>query len=173
MSTSHKKITSKKSVPKKTVGAYSYELQQKPDEKINPIDLQREIHRGNSNDDSFENQVIVAINRGKNYYKGNFFVVVLFKKERLLKGVIRQYFFHRESCPTPEYDQVVYHYFPKDQKLEFIWVVPDKQSVIDFCLIGKDLPAEQQQLVQFARDFNSGELDKKSDRLNLNIISNK
>lgn len=167
MSTLHKKAKKMSSLPKKTVGAYSYELQQKSDEKINPIDLQREIHKGNSNDDSYENQVLIAVNSGKSHYKGDFFVVVLFKKERLLKGVIRQYFFHRESCPTPEYDQVVYHYFPKDQKLEFVWVVPDKQSVIDFCLMGNALPPEHQQLVQFARDFNSGELDKKSDRLNL------
>lgn len=152
--------------PKKTVGQYSYELQQKPDEKINPIDLQREIHKGNSNEDSFENQVRLAVQRGEEQFEGDFFVVVLFKKERLMKNVVRQYFFPRKSCPTPEYDQVVYHYFPKEQRLDFVWVIPDKQSTIDLALMGGELPEEQQQLVQFARDFNSGKLDQLCERLN-------
>ncbi len=152
--------------PKKTVGQYSYELQQKGDEKINPIDLQQEIHKGNTTEDSFENQVRIAVERGCSQFEGSFFVVVLFKKERLLKNVVRQYFFPRKSCPTPEYDQVVYKYFPKEEKLDFIWVIPDKQSVIDLALMGDDLPLEQRQLVQFARDFTSGELDKKCELLN-------
>lgn len=154
--------------PKKTVGAFSYELQQRPDEKINPIDLQREIHKGNSDEDSFENQVRIAVKRGEEDFEGNFYVVVLFKKERLLKNVVRQYFFPRNSCPTPEYDQIVYHYFPKEEKLEFLWVIPDKQSTIDLPLMGKELPDEQQELVQFARDFNSGKLDRLCEKLNKN-----
>ena len=152
--------------PKKTVGQYSYELQQKKDEKINPIDLQREIHKGNYNDDSYENQVRIAVERGEKQFEGDFFVVVLFKKERIMHNVVRQYFFPRKSCPTPEYDQVVYHYFPKEHKLEFVWVVPDKQSVTDLSLMGKDLPGEQRQLVQFAKDFSSGKLDRKCELLN-------
>lgn len=150
----------------KTVGAYSYEMQQKPDEKINPIDLQREIHRGNNNEDSFENQVRLATERGEEDFEGDFFVVVLFKKERLLKNVVRQYFFPRKSCPIPEYDQVVYKYFRKEQRLDFIWVVPDKQNTIDLAVMGTELPKEQQELVQFVRDFNSGKLDRLCDLLN-------
>jgi len=155
--------------PKKTVGAYSYEFQQRPDEKINPIDLQRQIHKGNSNEDSFENQVRIAVERGKKYLEGNFYVVVLFKKERLLKNVVRQYFFPRKSCPTPEYDQIVYHYFPSEERLDFLWVVPDKQSTIDLPLMGKELPEDQQELVQFSKDFNSGKLDRLCEILNKNL----
>jgi len=135
-------------------------------EKINSIDLQRAIHKGNNSEKSFENQVIIAVERGEKQFDGDFFVVVLFRKERLMKNVIRQVFFPRKSCPTPEYDQVVYKYFYKDRKIDFIWVIPDKQTVIDFGMIGNELPRDQQQLVQFARDFTSGKLDKKCDLLN-------
>lgn len=152
--------------PKKTVGQYSYEMQQKPDEKINSIDLQREIHKGNSSEDSFENQVRLAVKRGEEQFEDDFYVVVLFKKERFLKNVIRQYFFPRQSCPTPEYDQVVYHYFPAMRLLEFLWVIPDKQSTWELSLMGKDFPEEQKQLVQFASDFLNGKLDKLCERLN-------
>lgn len=152
--------------PKKTVGEYSWELQQRPDDQINAIDLQREIHKGNNNEDSFENQVSIAVARGEKELEGDFYVVVLFKKERLLKNVVRQYFFPRLSCPTPEYDQIVYKYTRNSQKLEFIWVVPDKQSTIDLPLMAKVLPEDQQDLIQFVRDFNSGALDKLCATLN-------
>lgn len=151
---------------KKSVGEYSYELQQKPDEKINPIELQREIHKGNSSEDSFENQVRIAVERGQKDFEGDFYVVVLFKKERLLKNVVRQYFFPRQSCPTPEYDQIVYRYLRKSHELKFQWVIPDKQSTIDLPLMKSHLPPEQQQLVKFAEDFNSGKLDKLCEQLN-------
>lgn len=151
---------------KKTVGQHSYELQKKGDDKINSIDLQREIHKGNKSEDSFENQVRLAVQRGEKQFEGDFFVVVLFKKERLLKNVVRQYFFPRKTCPLPEYDQVVYRYFPKDQRLDFIWVVPDKQSTIDLALMGNELPDDQQELVKFVRDFNNGDLDQLCLRLN-------
>ena len=125
--------------------------------------MQRQMHKGNKSEDSFENQVELAVKSGKKDFDGDFFVVVLFKKERLLRNVIRQYFFTRESCPTPSFDQIVYKYFRTDSKLDFLWVVPDKQTVIDMVLIGHELPKEQQDLVQFARDFNSGKLLEQCD----------
>lgn len=151
---------------KKTVGACALELQAKGDEKINPIDMQRAMHAKGNGSASFDDQVRTAVDRGKSQFEGDFFVVVLFKKERLLKNVVRQYFFPRKSCPTPEYDQVIYKYFRKDEKIDFLWVIPDKQTVIDMVLIGDRLPKDQQDLVKFAVDFNSGELDKLRDRLN-------
>ena len=158
--------------PKKTVGQYAYELQQKKDEKINPIDLQREVHKGNSSDDSYENQVRMAVDRGRAEFGGNFYVVVLFKKERLLQNVIRQYFFPRRSCPTPEYDQVLYRYHCFDDKLEFIWVIPDKGTVEALPLISKDLTPEQKEFYQYILDFRTGKLDKICEKLNNSPLKN-
>jgi hypothetical protein len=155
-----------KSKKEKTVGQYSYELQQKTDEKINPIDLQREIHKGNDSEDSFENQVRIAVKRGEEQLDGDFYIVVLFKKERIMHNVVRQYFFPRKSCPTPEYDQVVYKYFRKEERLEMLWVVPDKQTTHSLPLISKDLTHEQRDLIAYASAFTSGELDKLCAKLN-------
>ncbi len=159
---------------KKTVGEYSYELQQKEDEKINPIDLQREIHRGNSDEDSFENQVRLAVERGENDEKinGDFFIVVLFKKERLLQNVVRQLFFYRQSCPTPEFDQVVYHYYRHARKLEYLWVVPDKDTCRDLPLLKNQLPLEQRELLNYIDDFKTGKLDKICEKLNKSPLKN-
>lgn len=153
-----------------TVGAKALELQGKTDEKINAIDLQKEIHKGHSSDDSFESQVWQVVDRGRNFYEGDFFVVVLFKKERLFHNVVRQYFLPRQSCPTPEYDQIVYKYYRKEDKIEFIWVVPDIQTVRHLDIYRRDLPDDQQWFLQFIRDFKSGELDKRCIQLNKEFI---
>jgi hypothetical protein len=150
----------------KTVGAYSYELQQKEDEKINPIDLQRAVHKGNDSEDSFENQVRLAVERGCELYDGDFYIVVLIKKERTMHNVVRQYFMPRQSCPRPEYDQIVYAYHRLVHDLEFIWVIPDKTSCEVLPLHKHLLPDDQQDLLKFIIQFNNGELDKLSDDLN-------
>jgi hypothetical protein len=151
---------------KKTVGAYSYELQQK-DEKINPIELQQAMHEGNESDDSYENQVGLAVKRGEELYKGNFFIVVLFKKERLMMNVVRQYFMPRKTCPRPEYDQVVYKYNREAADLSFIWVIPDKQSCESIPMDILKYPKEQKEFLHYVMDFNSGKLDKLCDEINM------
>lgn len=156
---------------KKSVGGAALELQKKQDEKINPIDLQREIHKGSASNESFEGQIRICVERGKKMYDKDFYIVVLFKKERLLKNVVRQYFFPRKTCPFPDYDQVVYKYSKNPENLEFLWVVPDKQSTIDLALMKHQLSKEQSELVRFVEDFNNGKLDQLSNRLN-NSISN-
>lgn len=148
------------------MGQVSLELAAKGDQKINPIDLQRAVHQGNRADDSWENQVLNALNRGKVFYQDDFFLVVLFKKERLLPNVVRQYFFHRASCPTPEYDQTVYKYHRKEDKLEFIWVVPSQEHCIMLPLNRHLLPLDQHILLEFIDRFNSGSLDQMAKQLN-------
>lgn len=153
----------------KKIGAIALELMAKGDQKINPIDLQRQIHKGNKDEDSYENQVYKALQRGKEEYSGDFYVIVLFKKERLLQNIIRQYFFPRKSCPTPQYDQVVYKYHRNGDKLEMLWVIPDKPTTLQLPLMRFELPPEQMDLVKFIDDFHSGKLDELSEQLNKNL----
>jgi len=154
---------------KKTVGEAALKLQTKKDEKINPIDMQRSVHKGKNNDDSWENQLKIAIKRGKKKY-GNkrFFIVILFKKERLLHNVVRQYFLDRESCPTPEYDQCVYKF--ENDNLEYLWVVPDKETCSTLPFYAAEMPLEYRELIDCTIKFNSGELDKLAIKLNKEIL---
>lgn len=150
---------------KENVGKYSYELQQK-DEKINPVDLQRAVHEGNESDDSYENQVRLAAERGLKELDGDFYIVVLFKKERLMVNVVRQYFFPRKTCPRPEYDQVVYRYYRDSHSLKFMWVIPDKTSCETLPSHKNFLPADQKEFLKYIIDFNEGKLDQLSNQLN-------
>jgi len=87
-----------------------------------------------------------------------FYVVVLHKKERIMKNVVRRYFFGRESEPTPDYDQVVFKVDPKNMKIDFKWVIPDIETYHDMIFNGQMYPADKQQLVSFCREMNAGTL---------------
>lgn len=102
----------------------------------------------------------------RDYPVGDFYVLVVTKKERLLSNVLRNYFFGRFSCPTPEYDQVVYKYHRKDNRLEFLWVVPCKETCEVMKRFPLDVPPEESELRDFVLSFEDGSLLKLSKKLN-------
>lgn len=80
-----------------------------------------------------------------------FYAVVLHKKERLMCNVVRRYFFCRESEPTPDYDQIVFHVEPKTMQVNFKWVIPDITTYTDMVLNGASYPKDKQHLVHFCK----------------------
>lgn len=153
-----------------TVGAASLRMQEKGQQLIVPKELQEEIHQGKTSDDSFESQIYQCIERGRKTITGPFYVVVLFKKERHLYNTIRQYFFPRKSCPTPEYDQVVYSFNPSTEELKFLWVIPDKEACGQLPLVAQNMSSEDREIVKYVTAFRSGELDKLCQRLNGELV---
>lgn len=144
-----------------TVGKIATDLSQKEPDTRDPIELEREIHK------EYENNIIECIKRAKKEVDGDFYVVVSVKKERLLPNVIRNLFFYTHSCPTPTYDQTVYRYIKKEDMLEFLWVIPDKET----CIIFKDKPlqVEEKELLYYVLSFYDGTLDIVAGRLNKEI----
>jgi len=145
---------------RETVGKIAVDLIQKTPDTRDPIELERELHT------DYESNVFLCLESGKKEYPGDFFIVVITKKEPLLQNVLRHYFVHRKSCPTPDYDQTVYRYDKKQDKFEFVWVIPSK----DTCCIFKNnaliINPEERVLLQFILDFDDGTLYKKSKKFN-------
>ena len=148
-----------------TVGKISTELLQKEPETRDPIELEREMHK------DYVNHVYDAVDRGKKDFTGDFFVVVITKKERLMENVIRNYFLARSSCPTPEWDQTVYRYKRADDIIEFLWVVPSKDTCQLFKNNALQISPEEKDLLRFVMDFTDGTLLKLSKKLNKEMIS--
>lgn len=150
---------------RETVGKISSELLQKEPDTRDPIALEREMHK------DYVNHVYDAVARGKTEFPGDFFVVVITKKERLMQNVLRNYFLARSTCPTPEWDQTVYRYKRADDLIEFLWVVPSK----DTCQLFKDnaleISPEEKDLLRFVMDFTDGTLLKLAKRLNKEMKS--
>ena len=152
--------------PNKTVGEASLELQKKGGDTLTPIDIQKEVHAGTHSKRSYEEEVHESLKVGLQKYEGDFYVVVLLRKERMLKNILRQPFFQRKTCPSPQYDQTVYHYERNGDKLELQWVVPDQQTCKYLPHIRNQLPSDQSWLLEYIDAYNSGQLDKRCLELN-------
>lgn len=150
------------------VGEKAIDLRVKSDMQTDAIELEREIHQGTNSKKSYEEEIWTTIDRGlsDSSISGDFFIVVLFKKERHLQNIIRHYFFYRKTCPTPTYDQTVYKYHRHSKEVEYIWTVPDNVTCLNLPLCKHDLPDEHQRLVHMIEAFRCGDLDRYCAKLN-------
>lgn len=145
---------------RKTVGAFSQELLQKQFDTRDPIELQREMQQ------EYIDNLVVCVEKNINQFKGDFFVVVITKKEPLMPNVLRNYFFTRTSCPTPDYDQTVYKYTYETQELEYLWCVPDRETCFVFLENKDKVIFEETELLDTIIDFNDGSLFRMAKKLN-------
>jgi len=138
------------------------------------LDLQSIAHEADHTPDEqmreqlsdYEDHMKQCIERCKKTFIGNFYIVVLTKKERLMKNVLRNFFMGRQSCPTPEYDQAVYRYHRLEDRVEFMWVVPAKDVCIWMLNNPLEVPPEDKPLLQFVMDFNDNTLFRRAKTLN-------
>lgn len=114
----------------------------------------------------YEKNVEICVKDSKKKFIGDFYVVVLTKKERLLQNVIRNYFYGRVSCPTPDYDQIVYKYDKKSDSLDFLWVIPDRNTCHYLGTYSHKVDPSQWELLSFIFQFADGSLFKLAKKLN-------
>ena len=145
---------------KKTVGAHYLELSKKDPGTHSAEDQMREQLTG------YEKNIHECVQSHLGKFEGDFYVICLTKKERLMQLVLRGYFFARESCPTPDYDQSVYKYHREDARLEFLWVVP-KADAVNYMKNNPHLVGtEQYGLLDFVLKFADGSLLRLAKKLN-------
>lgn len=155
---------------KETIGKTVYDLLQKTDildKTVTSVDIRDEALK------DYEENVLLAVKDGKKKFDSDFYVIVLLKRERVMNPVIRKYYFARESCPTPDYDQAVYRYNKELDSLDFLWVVPSKpacEQIYEETLLNPlNILPEEKELVNFVLSFYEGDLLAQSKRLNEEI----
>jgi hypothetical protein len=166
---------------RKTMGAVATDLLNKAPESNTVIDIQREAQK-----EYIENlewavrhakkevdcSHLIGGGRGhedcatREPLMGDFYVVVITKKEKLLQNVLRNQFFTTISCPTPDYNQSVFKYHDKTGDLEYLWTVPDEESCAVYYENAAIVVPEERQLLGFVLDFLNGALLQKARRLN-------
>ena len=155
------------------LGKISTDLLMKESAQGSVIDLEREAQN------NYYAELLIAIERGKiRYPHADFFIHVETKLEKLLVNVTRNYFFTRSTCPTPFYDQSVYHYKHADEQLQYLWTVPCKDACFHLLANARYVVPEEQELLRFVLAYESGDLLKIARKLNhetsdLNIIITK
>lgn len=139
---------------RKTVGQVSSELLLKTPDTRDPIELEKAMHS------DYEKNIYECISIHKKIFTNDFYVVVITKKEPLMQNVMRNYFYARHSCPTPDYDQTVYFYDQENDIIEFLWTIPSK----DTCLYLKEnallVDLAESELLRFVLNFADGTLFK-------------
>ena len=155
-----RKSFDKVSTRKDTVGKASREASFKPIDTQDPIELQRSLQ------EDYIDELIECVMSNRDQFEGDFFIVVITKRERLMPNVFRNYFFTRHSCPTPDYDQAVYQYHSAEEVIDYLWCIPDKET----CLLLKDnvmlVVQEERHLLQHVLDFSDGSLFALAQKLN-------
>jgi hypothetical protein len=145
----------------KTLGRLIYENAQK--DHPGTIGVEELVRESNKD---YEDKLISTIEEGRKTRTGDFYVVCLLKKERLFDELFHNIWFHRQSCPTPTYSQIVYRYQREPEKLEFLWVVPDPDTCQFYCYNALQVPPEERDLLNFILEFRSGGLDNQCRKLN-------
>lgn len=145
---------------RENLGKISSDLLKKQPDTLSPIE------QANTQLKDYEKNLLEVAQDGKKKIMGDFFIVVLTKKEKLMQNVIRNYFFFRISCPTPDYDQTVYKYSYSEDKIDFIWTIPSKHTCLTFLENRDKIVPEEWGLLKFILEFRDGTLYKKSKKLN-------
>lgn len=117
--------------------------------------------------ENFLKEIQVTMDSGKKAIPGeDFFIVILQKNERVLHNVLRNYFMYRRTCPTPNYDQIVYRYDHKTDDLHLVWTLPAREVCLVMLENAAFLDPELYELLKYIQDFKEGELARLAFKLN-------
>lgn len=143
-----------------TVGEQYLKVAYKEPESRDPIELQREMQK------EYVDNLIECV---KSYRQDNchdFFVVSITKREPLMPNILRNYFLARNTCPTPDYDQSAFFYSYREEKIAYLWTVPDRNT----CFMLRDSALQvsdyEKQLLEFVLQFFDGTLLNIAKRFN-------
>lgn len=137
---------------RETIGKISRDMQLKQPDSVDPIEIERVLHQ------EYEKNIFECVDKHKKEFIGSFFIVVDTKKEPLMHNVLRNYFIGRVTCPTPNYDQTVYRYDRSIDKLDFLWVIPDRGTCFYLKDHALEVVAEEKDLLDFVLSFDEGDL---------------
>ena len=143
-----------------TVGAISSRLIQQAPQTTDPIELQRSMQ------EEYIKNLCECVDKHKNTFFGDFFIIVITKNERLMPNVFRNYFTARQTCPTPDYDQTVFRYNRQAEQIEFIWVIPSQDASHHLKINAHLVAKEEQDLLKFVLAFADGSLYKIAKKFN-------
>jgi hypothetical protein len=144
----------------KTIGEASLAASLKAPETNSPIDLQRAMQK------EYVDELMKCVEDYRKVHKGDFYVVVITKQERLMHNVLRNFFLARISCPSPDYDQTLFRYNAKDENVEYIWCIPDPVTCATYKANALQIHPSERQLLKHVLDFSSGELLRYAKKMN-------
>lgn len=143
------------------VGAIANELLQKEPDTRDPDEISFEVHK------DYLDNVHKCIDDAKAKWPNkDFFVVVLTKHEKILIKGFRRYFMARLSCPTPNYDQIVYQYTAKGDEAKLLWCLPNRRACKMYVLNKHLVDPSEYEILGYILKYKEGKLLKLAKKLN-------
>jgi len=116
---------------------------------------------------NYRKELIKCVEDNKKIFTGDVWVDVQKKTEKIGMGKAhRNYFFAKQACPSPTNDQDVFRYNRKEDRIEYIWSVPDEASCRDMINNALLVPPEKKELLGYVIDFREGRLLQRAKELN-------
>lgn len=143
-------------------------------ETANPMEVVKMCDRNGA----YGKNVAQSVERYKKKFPGDFYLVGFIKEKRMpsigvsileRKRCLSLSFWGRYSCPTPDYRQIVYRYHRKDDKLEFLWVIPDRYTCITYSTNRAIIDKSEWGLLKYVLEFLDGTLLQRAQVLNNEI----
>ncbi len=145
---------------RKSVGQISQEL-------LNaPVDINAQDQAKESNKSYLSELYGTLLSFKEKNPNTDFFIEVQSIRSRLLHNFIKKMFFGRMSCPTPNYDQCVWHYKHKDEELFLVWIIPDRQHCFKLLENANIIDTELRELTDNVVAFAKGDLYMLAKKLN-------
>lgn len=150
------------------IGKMIQEASSKPLETVELRELQREFNK------DYMDELFKAAITGKKRHTehDNYFVVVLMKRDRLMRKKLTNYFTTRVTCPTPAHDQSVYTFNKKTEDLQFLWVIPDKETCRSMYTQRYNIDQLHSSIMPYVVDFVEGRLNSYERQFNANLERN-
>lgn len=142
------------------LGKIVYDNMLKPEESLKAVDLQAGMQ------EEYMDELLNCIDQNYSKFDKEFYIVVLTKAEKILKKVVRNYFFARQSCPTPDFDQSVFKYNKESEKIDFMWTIPSLDACEYLIKHATEIPTNERELLGFVAQFVTGKLLERSKKLN-------
>lgn len=149
-----------KDIKRPTIGSLALSLMSKVPETLNPIEQMQE------NLTDYDKNLFECLEIHKKIYPEDFYIVVITKQERIAHNIMRNYFFARLSCPTPDYDQILYKYTLKNNHIDFLWVIPSRDACFHLLQHRAEVSPSEYGLLEFVLKFNDGTLFEVAKTLN-------
>lgn len=115
----------------------------------------------------YMSKVLECVETNKKTYFGDFYVETITIEVPLMKGKVYRFkYIGKKACPSPTYDQTVFKYHKRDDRLEYLWTIPDKETCYYFKNHALEIPPDQKKLLEFVLDDSCNELLRKAKKLN-------
>ncbi len=116
---------------------------------------------------NYRRDLVKCVEDHKKIFTEDVWVDVQKKTEKIGMGKThRLYFFGKQVCPSPTNDQDVFRYNRKEDRIEYIWSVPDEAHCQKMMYDPLGVPPEKKELLGYVIDFKEGRLLQRAKEFN-------